>query len=105
MSTRIYTFFIITYYIVLGLKVIPNNVFFSVGQIYDNNRNNRQRDQRLRCYTCSSRDQANCGDPFFSGQVAAKYCDQYSTNSVHMCFKAVKWCKLTLIPQLQHEHW
>ena len=79
-------------------------MFFSVGQIYDNNRNNRQRDQRLRCYTCSSRDQANCGDPFFSGQVAAKYCDQYSTNSVHMCFKAVKWCKLTLITYLQHKH-
>ena len=60
------------------------------GQVRDRSKYN---DGRIRCYTCSSTVQANCGDPFFSGRVAAKYCDQYSTNSVHMCFKSVKWCK------------
>ena len=87
-----------------------NDIFLILqGQQYGNNQygnnqygnNNNIRDRQLggniRCYICSSIEQANCGDPFFgSGSITAKSCNQYSTNSVHMCFKAVKWCKLDI---------
>ena len=87
-----------------------NDIFLILqGQQYGNNQygnnqygnNNNIRDRQLggniRCYICSSIEQANCGDPFFgSGSITAKSCNQYSTNSVHMCFKAVKWCKLNI---------
>jgi len=43
----------------------------------------------VRCYECRSDQQANCGDPFFEGNIRSKNCDETFTTSATstMCFK------------------
>jgi len=52
----------------------------------------------IRCYECRSDIQANCGDPFYTGNIAVKECNDFSAvDTTAMCFKASQYVAGTYI--------